>query len=55
VGAAFRARLNANPALALDCTVARVEPRTGIAVVFEVAEESDKARLEALLMSLSPL
>jgi hypothetical protein len=52
VGAAFRARLNVNPVLSLDCTVARVEPGTGIAVVFEVAEESGKAQLETLLVSL---
>ncbi len=54
VGARFRARLILNPVLLLDCTVARVEPGMGIAVVFEVAEESGKAQLEALLVSLSP-
>jgi hypothetical protein len=54
VGAAFRARLMLKPVLLLDCTVVRVEPATGIAVVFEVAEERGKAQLEALLMSLSP-
>ena len=54
VGAAFRARLIVNPVLLLDCTVARVEPGRGIAVIFEVAEESGKAQLEALLVSLSP-
>ena len=37
VGAAFRARLIVNPVLLLDCTVVRVEPGKGIAVVFEVA------------------
>jgi len=52
VGAAFRARLNVNPALLLDCTVARVEPGKGIAVVFHVAEENGKAQLESLLLSL---
>jgi len=54
VGAAFRARLMVNPVLLLDCTVARVEASAGIGVVFEVAEESGKAQLEALLVSLSP-
>jgi hypothetical protein len=54
VGAAFRARLMLKPVLSLDCTVVRVEPGTGMAVVFEVAEESGKAQLEALLASLSP-
>jgi hypothetical protein len=52
IGAAFRARLDLNPALSLDCTVARVEPGTGVAVVFDVAEESGKAQLESLLVSL---
>jgi hypothetical protein len=54
VGAAFRARLILNPILVLHCTVARVEPGTGIGVVFEVAEENAKPQLESLLMSLSP-
>ncbi len=54
VGAAFHARLNVTPALSLNCTVARVEPGTGFAVVFDVREESGKAQLEALLVSLSP-
>ena len=54
VGAAFRARLILNPVLLLDCTVTRVEPGTGIGVIFEVPEESGKAQLEALLVSLSP-
>ena len=54
VGAAFRARLMLNPVLLLDCIVARVEPGTGFAVVFEVSEESGKAQLEALLLSLAP-
>jgi hypothetical protein len=54
VGARFRARLILNPVLPMNCIVARVEPGTGIAVVFEVAEESGKAQLEALLVSLSP-
>lgn len=54
VGARFHARLIASPTLLLDCTVARVEAGTGIAVVFEVREQSGKAQLEALLMSLPP-
>ena len=55
MGAAFRARLVLNPVLLLNCTVARVEPGVGIAVVFEVAEESGRAQLEALLLSLPSL
>jgi hypothetical protein len=54
VGAAFRARLILSPVLLLDCTVVRVEPGMGVAVVYEVSEESGKAQLEALLVSLSP-
>jgi hypothetical protein len=53
IGATFRARLNLNPALALDCRVARVEPQTGIGVEFDVVEESGRSQLEALLTSLS--
>jgi hypothetical protein len=55
VGAAFRAQLILNPVLVLNCTVARVEPGMGIAVIFEVAEDSGKAQLEALLLSLPPV
>src|SRR5580692_9366495 len=54
IGAAFRARLNINPELWLECTVARVEPGTGIGVTFDIPEEGARAQLEALLMSLSP-
>jgi hypothetical protein len=54
LGATFRGRLITDPSLLLDCTVARVEPVKGFAVIFEVAEETGKAQLEALLMSLSP-
>ena len=53
VGAAFRARLIVSPVLLLNCTVARVEPGTGIAIVFELAEESGKAQLESLLLGLT--
>jgi hypothetical protein len=52
LGAEFRARLLVSPVLLLDCTVARVEPGVGFAVQFEMTEESGKARLEALLLSL---
>jgi hypothetical protein len=54
LGARFRARLIVDPTLLLDGTVHRVEPGRGMAVIFEVAEESGKAQLESLLMSLSP-
>jgi PilZ domain len=54
VGARFHGRLMLSPVLLLNCTVTRVEPGTGIGVAFEVGEESGKARLEALLVSLTP-
>jgi hypothetical protein len=52
VGAAFRARLIVDPILKLDCIVRRVEPGGGIAVSFELPEESGKAQLEAILAAL---
>jgi hypothetical protein len=55
VGATFRARLVLDPELWLHCTVVRVEPGIGIAVLFEVAQEGGKAQLEMLLANLSPV
>lgn len=52
LGAAFRARLILNPALALDCTVVRIEPNAGMAVTYEVAEDG-REQLEKLLMGLT--
>jgi hypothetical protein len=52
VGATFFARLVVEPPLQLNCTVRRVEPGTGIAVTFELPEESGKAQLEKLLAQL---
>ena len=52
VGARFHARLIMQPPLKLDCTVARVEPEAGFAVVFDVTDEIGRAQLEALLVSL---
>jgi hypothetical protein len=49
MGATFTARIIAKPILMLDCTVRRVEPGKGIAVAFDLLEESGKARFEALL------
>jgi hypothetical protein len=54
LGAAFRARLHLNPAVAVDCRVVRVEPGVGVAVTFEVPDETGKAQIEKLLVSLSP-
>jgi hypothetical protein len=53
IGATFRARLIVNPVLLLNCTVARVEPGLGFAVIFDFPEERGKAQLEALLTTLS--
>jgi|SRR5215472_14089637 len=50
MGATFRARLAVSPALDLDCTVVRVEPSAGMAVTYEVPEESNKGQLEKLLV-----
>jgi hypothetical protein len=52
VGATFDASLLQSPVLLLECTVARVEPGRGIAVIFNIAAESGKAQLESLLQSL---
>jgi hypothetical protein len=53
LGAAFRARLNLNPVLSLDCKVVRVEPGAGVGVTYEVHEDRGKTQLEELLVSLS--
>jgi PilZ domain-containing protein len=55
VGATFFARLMLDPPLRLNCTVCRVEPGAGIAVTFELTEESGKAQLEKLLANLPKL
>jgi hypothetical protein len=52
LGAAFRARLILNPALALDCTVVRVEPSGGMAVTYQVADDG-REQLEKLLAGLA--
>ena len=52
VGATFRGRLIVNPILLPHCRVRRVEPNEGIAVSFEVPEESGQAQFEALLSTL---
>jgi PilZ domain-containing protein len=55
VGATFLARLVVDPPLHLNCTVRRVEPGSGIAVTFELPEESGKAQLATLLAQLPKL
>jgi len=55
VGATFFARLAVDPPLRLNCTVRRVEPGMGIAVTFELPEESGKGQLEKLLAQLPKL
>jgi hypothetical protein len=52
MGAAFSARLAVTPILQMHCTVRRVDPGRGIAVTFEVPEESGKAQLGTLLAAL---
>ena len=53
MGAMFRARLVASPVLDLDCTVVRVEPSAGMAVTYELPEQSGKDQLEKLLAGLA--
>jgi hypothetical protein len=52
VGATFSARLLLNPVLKLHGTVRRVEPGKGIAIAFDLPEESGKLQLEKLLETL---
>ncbi len=52
IGANFVAQLGVTPAIRLHCTVRRVDPAKGIAVTFEVQEETGKAQLSALLAAL---
>jgi len=52
VGAEFLARLIVNPVMDLKCTVRRVEPGKGIALSFEVPDETVKVQLESLLEAL---
>ena len=54
IRARFHARLIVSPALLPDSAAGGVEAGTGIAVVFEGREQSRKAQLEALLMSVPP-
>jgi hypothetical protein len=55
VGATFRARLRLDSDLWLNCTLVRVEPGSGIAVLFEVPDETGKAQVEMLLANLPPV
>ena len=52
LGARFFARLALHPPVRLDCTVSRIEPGSGIAVMFTISEESGKAQFSALLAAL---
>ncbi len=53
IGARFSARLLLNEPLGVECVVRRVEPGKGMGVVFAVPDETGKARLKALLDSLT--
>ena len=53
VGAGFRARLAADRALWLDCSVKRVEPGRGMAVTIAVPEAQNQKHFEDLLAKLS--
>jgi hypothetical protein len=53
MGAAFSARLAVTPIILMNCIVRRVDPSQGVAVTFEVPEDSGKIQLETLLASLA--
>jgi hypothetical protein len=53
VGAGFRARLVAERALWLDCSVKRVEPGRGMGVTFAITENQSQQHFEDLLSKLS--
>lgn len=53
VGAGFRARLAAERALWLDCSVKRVEPGYGMGVTFALPENQSLQHFEDLLSKLS--
>jgi hypothetical protein len=52
IGATFSARLMVNPPLPMVCTVKRVEPGAGIAVVFDCTDAAHKKLLEEFLKKL---
>ncbi len=53
VGAGFRARLIAERALWLDCSVKRVEPGRGMGVTFALTEDQSQKHFADLLSKLS--
>lgn len=53
VGAGFRARLELEESLYLDCFVRRVEPGRGMGVAIKVNDGPDSARFSALLERLA--
>lgn len=53
VGAGFRARLVADRALWLDCSVKRVEPGHGMGVTIALPENQSQQQFEALLSKLA--
>jgi len=53
VGAGFRARLVAERAFWLDCSVKRVEPGRGMGVTFAFPENQSQRHFEDLLSKLS--
>ncbi|HEY4978813.1 MAG TPA: PilZ domain-containing protein [Candidatus Acidoferrum sp.] len=53
VGAGFRARLVADRAFWLDCSVKRVEPGRGMGVTFALTEQQSQKNFADLLSKLS--
>jgi hypothetical protein len=53
IGARFAARLGLDQPVDVDCVVCRVEPRRGMALTFEAAQESGRAAVTSLLERLA--
>jgi PilZ domain len=52
MGATFLGRLMVQPAIPMNCTVRRIEPRVGIGVTFELLDDTNRARVDVLLTQL---
>jgi hypothetical protein len=53
IGAGFRARLNVNPPVNVNCSVKRVEPGLGMGVSVAPAESDHQKYYQDLLVSLA--
>ena len=55
LGATFSGRLMLDPPLRLSCTVRRVEPGKGFAVIFALFDQDGEIQLRELLATLPPV